>query len=132
MLESIKFSFKEKATQKGLWTPNHKLYSVTIKYNDKSMKLDYQCNPNYELPTLYYCLSSALMDTYGYDNCENIEEFAKEFGYEVDEDCKNIYKGCKLMSQKIHKMFTVEELEMLEEELTKENVFEEEKGEQND
>lgn len=65
-------------------------------------------------PTKYDILSC--LDTYDYIN--NIEEFANEFGYDLYEDyeaTEKIYKACMKQSEKLHGLFTDEELEMLSE-----------------
>lgn len=58
----------------------------------------------------------ACLDTYDYIN--GIDDFANEFGYDLFEDYKateKIYKACMKQSEKLHGLFTDEELEMLTE-----------------
>lgn len=67
-----------------------------------------------ERPTKYDVL--ACLDTYDYIN--GIEDFANEFGYDLCENYKEtekIYKACMKQSEKLHGLFTDEELEMLTE-----------------
>ena len=58
----------------------------------------------------------ACLDTYDYIN--GIEDFANEFGYDIFEnykEVKKIYNACMKQSDKLHGLFTNEELEMLSE-----------------
>lgn len=77
----------------------------------------YDSIANYEngkRPTKYDVL--ACLDTYDYIN--GIEEFAQEFGYNLEDNYKEtekIYKACMKQSEKLHGLFTDEELEMLSE-----------------
>ena len=67
-----------------------------------------------ERPSKYDVL--ACLDTYDYIN--GIEDFANEFGYDLCENYKEtekIYKACMKQSEKLHGLFTDEELEMLAE-----------------
>lgn len=85
----------------------HKTYSFP--FFDSSA--NYQKN---ERPTKYDIL--ACLDTYDYIN--GIEDFAFEFGYnlcEKYEEVEKIYKSCMKQSEKLHGLFTDEELEMLSE-----------------
>lgn len=85
----------------------HKTYSFPF----------YDSVANYEKgerPTKYDVL--ACLDTYDYIN--GIEDFANEFGYDLCENYKEtekIYKACMKQSEKLHGLFTDEELEMLAE-----------------
>lgn len=85
----------------------HKTYSFPF----------YDSIANYEKgerPTKYDVL--ACLDTYDYIN--GIEDFANEFGYDLCENYKEtekIYKACMKQSEKLHGLFTDEELEMLAE-----------------
>lgn len=63
-------------------------------------------------PTKYDVL--ACLDTYDY--IQGLEDFAREFGYDLYEDyeaTEKIYKACMKQSEKLHGLFTDEELEML-------------------
>lgn len=85
----------------------HKTYSFPF----------YDSIANYEKgerPTKYDVL--ACLDTYDYIN--GIEDFANEFGYDLCESYKEtekIYKACMKQREKLHGLFTDEELEMLAE-----------------
>ena len=58
----------------------------------------------------------ACLETYDY--IDGIEDFSSEFGYDIEENYKEtekIYKACMKQSEKLHGLFTDEELEMLSE-----------------
>ena len=56
----------------------------------------------------------ACLDTYDY--IYRLEDFASEFGYDIeDKETKKIYNACMRQSKKLHELFTDEELEMLAE-----------------
>ena len=63
-----------------------------------------------EEPSKYDVL--ACLDTYDY--IQRIEDFVSEFGYDIeDRETKKIYNACMRQSEKLHWLFTDEELEML-------------------
>lgn len=65
-------------------------------------------------PTKYDIL--ACLETYDY--IKDVEDFANTFGYDIEENYKEtekIYKACMKQSEKLHGLFTDEELEMLSE-----------------
>lgn len=67
---------------------------------------------NNERPSKYDVL--ACLDTY--DDINSIEDFANEFGYNLCDNYKEtekVYKACMKQSEKLHGLFTDEELEML-------------------
>ena len=70
---------------------------------------------NYEenkRPSKYDIL--ACLDTYDY--IYRLEDFASEFGYDMeDKETKRTYNACMRQSKKLHGLFTDEELEMLSE-----------------
>lgn len=56
----------------------------------------------------------ACLDTYDY--IQGIEDFAFEFGYDIeDEETEKTYNACMRQTEELHRLFTVEELEMLSE-----------------
>ena len=65
-----------------------------------------------ERPTAYDIL--ACLDTYDY--IQGLEDFASEFGYDIeDKETKRTYNACMRQSEKLHNLFTDEELETLSE-----------------
>ena len=56
----------------------------------------------------------ACLDTYDY--IYRLEDFASEFGYDIeDKETERTYNACMRQSEKLHGLFTDEELEMLAE-----------------
>ena len=65
-----------------------------------------------EKPSEYDVL--ACLDTYDY--IQGIEDFASEFGYDIeDRETEKTYNACMRQSKKLHDLFTDEELEILAE-----------------
>lgn len=124
ILKQIKVTTETSENQNNLFTPSHRKYDVVIKYNGKQYSSTYQCNAR-QTPNPKDIVECLLLDASAYDNAKDIEDFAKEFGYELyDYDCgdydketKRIYKACEKTSKAIHRMFTDEEIETLYEEL---------------
>ena len=88
--------------RRGRKTYSFPFYDSVVNYN------------NDKRPTKYDVL--ACLETYDY--IDGIEDFATEFGYDIEENYKEtekIYKACMKQSEKLHGLFTDEELEMLSE-----------------
>ena len=67
---------------------------------------------NNKKPSKYDVL--ACLDTYDY--IQGIEDFASEFGYDIeDRETQKTYNACMRQSKELHELFTDEELEMLSE-----------------
>lgn len=64
---------------------------------------------NGERPTKYDVL--ACLDTYDY--IDGLQDFMNEFGYEYSKETEKIYRACMKQSEKLHGLFTNEELEKL-------------------
>ena len=63
-------------------------------------------------PSKYDVLAG--LDTYDY--IQGLEDFASEFGYDIeDRETEKTYNACMRQSKKLHGLFTDEELEMLAE-----------------
>ena len=62
-----------------------------------------------ERPTKYDVL--ACLDTYDY--IDGLQDFMNDFGYEYSEETIKTYKACMKQSEKLHGLFTDEELEEL-------------------
>jgi hypothetical protein len=127
ILNQIKVTTEVSETQDNLFTPYHRKYKVVIKYNGKQYTTTYQCNAKHQPnpKDIIYCL---LLDASSYDNANNIEDFANEFGYELYDDygygynkeTEKVYKACKKTSDAMHRMFTEEEMESIYEVLDEE------------
>ena len=83
----------------------HKTYTFPFFDSVKNFEED-------ERPLKYDVL--ACLDTYDY--IQGIEDFAFEFGYNIeDRETKRTYNACMRQSKELHRLFTDEELEMLAE-----------------
>ena len=129
ILKQIKVKTETSENQNNLFTPCHRKYNVTVKYNGKQYSSTYQCNVR-QTPNAKDIIECLLLDASSYDNAKDIKDFANEFGYELYEydygtkynkETERIYKACKKTSEAIHRMFTDEEIETLYEELNAEN-----------
>lgn len=117
MLDKIKFTYKE--TDKTGFTPSHVVYKCKIKYMGLQYTFEYQCNPNYNDVTKKEAIYALLSDIQAYDNTIDVDDFLKEFGYY----CNDIRKGLKVFKtikkerRAIHRLFTDEEIKILEKEV---------------
>ena len=83
----------------------HKTYTFPFFDSAKNFEED-------KRPSKYDVL--ACHDTYDY--IQGLEDFASEFGYDIeDRETEKTYNACMRQSKKIHGLFTDEELEMLAE-----------------
>ena len=119
LLYIIKYNVKESTNQEDLFTNNHTRYSVTIKYNNVTYSLDYQC-PSDIIPTKEDILSCILSDSRCYEDAkvsdydiDNLEEFMTTLGYTSLKNADKAYQGCKRAYTYLNKMFTKEEQEEL-------------------
>ena len=120
MLEKINFSCTESDNQNELFTVYHTRFDCMIKYNGKQFSFPYQCNTSHTMPNLKDCMECLLLDASSFENTTDILDFADEFGYDSYLDIakiRKIYKACEKTYNRLHKMFTVEELVELEEEI---------------
>ena len=89
-------------------------YKVTLKYNNKSMTIDYYMGKaltENDLTT-ESVINSLLLD----DVSElSFSEFCHEYGYDNDAISKNTYKQCQNNTKKLYKMFTTYEIQELQE-----------------
>lgn len=114
MLEKIKTIIKVHNNQENLFTSSHRRYKVTIKYNGKQYTTEYHCNKQIS-PKAKNILECLILDMYAYDNANDLEDFANEFGYEpYEKETKRIYKACGRTSKAMHRMFTEMEIDTIE------------------
>lgn len=100
------------------WGAHRWKYYCKLRRGNKTYSFPfYDSVANYEKgerPTKYDVL--ACLDTYDYIN--GLEDFAFHFGYDIEDNYKEtekIYKACMKQSEKLHGLFTNEELEILAE-----------------
>ena len=57
-----------------------------------------------------YCL---YLDAEAFDNNIDIYDFADSFGYKGCKDAEKAYEGCRKQSERLHRLFTDEEIALL-------------------
>ena len=90
-------------------------YSVVLRYNGNCITMLYHDNYLNESGKDEF-LYALLMDGLAYENCFNLADFMVEFGYEDEDKARKVYKACERQCNKLHRLFTVEEIEQLQEE----------------
>ncbi len=98
------------------WSQYRWKYSCKLRRGHKTYTFPFfDSVANYEKderPSKYDVL--ACLDIYDY--IQGLEDFASEFGYDIeDEETKKTYNACMRQSKNLHGLFTDEELEMLAE-----------------
>ena len=138
LVKDIKFSYKINPNRNDIWSRFHEKYKCKIVYKNKQYLFDYQCNSK-DTPNVLDCLYCLLSDYDAYCNTNSIEEFANEFGYDLEDYydmlyeietygkssikpkiCK-IYKALEKNSHNILRLFSQEEIEEIWKYLEKEN-----------
>ncbi|MBQ4031878.1 MAG: hypothetical protein II625_09010 [Bacilli bacterium] len=119
LLYETKFNYSESESKEDLFTNSHVKYNCEIANKNGSYLFTYQCNPKYVKIRKENVLACVLSDARCYQDCiigsedDNIQEFANMFGYDNIKECLKAYKGCKKASEKLSKMYTQEEQEVL-------------------
>ena len=94
-------------------------YSVVLKYNGNSITMLFHDNYKNESGKDDF-LYALLMDAMAYENCFNLADFMDEFDYGFGqtekERAQKAYKACERQCNKLHKLFTEEEIEELQNE----------------
>lgn len=92
-------------------------YRVTLSYNGK--KCSFIFNDNYlNESNINDFVYSLLSDSGFYESCINFDDFCCLLGYDNDSIIAlNIYKSCKKQAEKVKRLFTIEEVERLNNEL---------------
>jgi hypothetical protein len=105
---------------------NH--YKISINYNNESFTVvfhdsiySYKNGISLNTDDVIY---SILMDAMAYDNCDGLEDFASEYGYDLYDELEegydptllDAYTECHRISDALKRMFTSSELEELEKE----------------
>ena len=116
MLEQI--NVKKAYLNKSEMTSGNK-YRVTINYKGKTIWFVFHDNIYNKSGKIDF-ISCLLQDAWGYDDNRDIYEFAENFGYDYYADLpkvKKAYYGCKRQYQRVNKLFTEAEQELLQTEL---------------
>lgn len=121
MKEQVKINVLTETTIKSPFANGYcKMYFLELEYNNKKYDFDFTGSVyDYEHGNAFKsddALYGILMDLSAYDNTQNIDDFAAEFGYDKVSELLNAYNGCKKTSEALHEIFTDVELEQLKEE----------------
>ena len=107
-----KITYKKTYLHKSTLTSGN-AYRITLNYKNNTIWFIYNDNI-YNKSTLndfIYCL---LLDSQAYEiNKGNVFEFMREFGYNDTHEAKRIYNACEKQSERLHKLFTNEEIQQL-------------------
>lgn len=119
ILNKIKFNYSEALNPKSKpFTREHTIFNCKISHNRKSYSFEYQCNPNYSEPKLDEVLECLITDMGCYECSRDIVDFAEELGYDPTSfECQKAYDGCKKESKALHRLFTDEELSLIQDDL---------------
>ena len=109
------FSCEESENQTKTFSRRHTRFDIVIAYKGRRLKFDYQCNLGYCEPNKKDCLYAILSDSWAYEDYDDIDDFQGAFGYEKASECLRAYNGCKKAYQKVHYVFTDDELSVLNE-----------------
>lgn len=92
-------------------------YSVVLKYNGNSITILFHDNYRNESGKDEF-LYALLMDAMLYEDCPNLADFMGELGYDYEqkEEAEKVYKACKRQYNKLHRLFTEEEIKELQNE----------------
>ena len=90
-------------------------YSVVLKYNGNCITMLYHDNHlnKSDRDDFLYAL---LVDSFAYENNCILADFMNEFGYDDESKALIVYNACKRQAKKLHRLFTEEEIEQLQEE----------------
>ena len=120
ILNKIKFDYELATNPKSKrFTDYHDIYKCVIKYNGKQCSFKYQTNTHANgEPKLAEVLECLVSDMGFYETSKDIFDFACKLGYDYDNpDCKKAYEGCKRTSEALHRIFTDDELGMIDDDL---------------
>jgi hypothetical protein len=112
--------------------PTHYTYKITIEYKGKSESFtfhdsiyNYQNKKGATEEMIDNALECLIDDYYAYLNCNNVGEFADEFGYDYLDDKRRVNRIWKLLGEnwdKLDNLFTEEEASEIEQK-TRRNLW---------
>lgn len=94
-------------------------FRITLTYKGK--RCGYIFNDNYyNRSTKEEIIESLLIDSEAYNTSRDYKDFCDSFGYDLDdkETCE-IYKACQKQAKKVNRLFTLEEMNALYEDINK-------------
>lgn len=114
MLEQIKTT-KTYIGKSNMTSGNE--YRVTLTYKGKTIWFNFHDNI-YNKSSKNDFIDCLLRDAWGYDDNRDLYEFMENFGYKtMTERVKKAYFGCKKQYERVNKLFTEAEQELLQTEL---------------
>lgn len=117
MLNKIMFYFTPSKNQEKKFSPKHIRYNCKIKYNNLTLTAPYQTALGRPLKEEF--IQCLILDAESYEANTDYIQFCKEFGYDDIKEGKKVYNACKRESERIHKLFTDEEIAEINKELVK-------------
>ena len=89
-------------------------YRITLTYKGK--KAVFRFHDNYlnksDKSDFIRCL---LLDAEAYNNCRDVYDFMSDFGYTSIRDAQKVYRACEKQSEKVHRLFNEQEIQILSE-----------------
>lgn len=116
IIDKIEFSYEESENQDNLFTSKHIKYDASITYKERTFTTTYQTAKDVKKDDVLWCICS---DMAAYDSAKDIDDFVNEFGYDDEKvsEVLRIYNTCKDTSYILHRIFTDEEIEEINQEL---------------
>lgn len=110
LLESVKTTKTNRGKSK--MTAGNK-YEIKMTHNDKTIDFVYNDNIHNKGDKNDF-LYALLSDAMAYKYAINLGDFMAEFGYEDEEQAKDIFNACKIQYKKLKYLFTEKQIEELE------------------
>jgi hypothetical protein len=96
----IKSRFGEAPTHPHM--PYHDGYKVTLRYQKRQLTVPFYMGPAIgREPTAADVISCLISDAFAYENARDIDDFARDFGYERVSETLAAYEACKKTSPRI-------------------------------
>jgi hypothetical protein len=89
------------------FTPEHRPYKVTLTYQGRKLTVPFYMGPALEHdPTTVDVLDCLLSDAAGYENATDLDDWAAEYGYNLDEPpdrahTRRIYRQVERQTEKL-------------------------------
>lgn len=106
-LDEIEMEFQKKVEPR-----KNTKYEVMISYHGETVSTEIQCIRTTS-PDKKEVLTYLLSDMTAYDYYNDIDTFQKAFDYVKASECIKAFERCKATSQRMHNIFTEEELESI-------------------
>ena len=121
IMDNVKFTYRKSNNQTShMFSEGHTKFNCKMTYKGKSYQSTYQCNvQDSDMNNIKIdFIACVFMDKMSYDCCRDEEDFAANLGMDYYEDKKEIercYKACQRASEQLDRMFSDEELNILDE-----------------